>query len=97
MVERNQNIVEYITRLVDESKTWIFVSEELYDELQKKYRFQPFRKRDGAYFFDTNENFIGIKNKKDNVWIYWKEVVSFSEKGIYTFPNGDPEVIYFLS
>ena len=24
VVERNQNIVEYITRLVDESKTWIF-------------------------------------------------------------------------
>ena len=97
VVNQNQNIVEYITRLASESKTWIFVSEKLYYELQKEYRFQPFRKGDGTYIFDTNEKNINIKNKKDNAWIYWKEVVSISEKGVYTYPNGDPEVIYFLS
>lgn len=99
VVDRNQNIIEYVTRLAEESASWIFVSGDLYKHLESDYRKEPFFKEDGAYFYDNNQECIGIQCEKCNCSIQWKEVTygSNSKGGVYTAWSGDPEVIYFLS
>lgn len=94
VVERNQDIIKYITRLVAESDAWVFISGDLYEDLGIDYVKKPFYKDDGAYFY-TNDNHIGILSEESNITLVWKKVNYISKSGVYIADN--PEIIYFLS
>lgn len=99
VVERNQNIIEYIIRLASDKskgKVWIFVSEELYADLEKKYKKQLYPREDGAEFFDNDGRSISIVNWREGR-LYWAEVIFTSKCSLCLDSTGDPEVIYFLS
>lgn len=97
VVDRNQNIIEYVIRLAEENRSWIFVSGDLYKHLESDYRKDPFFKDDGAYFYDNNQKRIGIQCEKCNCMLEWKEVTDISKLSVFTAWASDSEVIYFLS
>lgn len=106
VVDRNQDIVEYIVRLATESDVWIFISDNLFDYLISYYRRRHFLDGDICYG-NNNQNAIGLP-QEHSFGSKWREVDCIYEwfgrqwkdtDYIYKSRDAaaDPEVIYFLS
>ena len=98
VVDRNQDIIQYITRIaIENPESWIYISANLYEYLENKYNHVKFIKNNGTRFIGEKNSWISITNSKYGIRSVWNEVISFSEAKAFATSLEDPKTIVFLS
>lgn len=97
VVPENADIVETIIQLAEESKAWIYLSNDLVARLEKLYPpKQQVALTSGIVVFVVFEKYKNHYNKLIvDLDVVWNKVSVIPKKLVYIAQ--DPEVIYFLS
>lgn len=97
VVPENADIVEKIIQLAEESKAWIYLSNDLVARLGKIYPPRDYAGNQHGSIFCIHGDFDGFQHNKlyVDIDIVWNKVSAIPKKNVYIAQ--DPDIIYFLS